>query len=173
VPKRKWLLLSFLTAVASCPVSSIDAQQTGVASSTAICGAPAEPVTWENADTVAVILFRAEKLWLGEQEAFRDYQRLYCRGCDFLAGEGQFFFASSTHLLARLAEQYPEDARTQCAFGEARIREASLGEGDYDLEVLRKASPFLERAAAMARDPVLAERVESLRGIVAWATGGT
>jgi hypothetical protein len=116
---------------------------------------------------VAVMLRRAEHLAASEREAFRDYQRLDCRDCDFAMAERRYFFESSTNLITRVAKRFPNDARTHCALGEAQIRNASLGEGNYDVELLRAASPIVDRAAALARDSVLQERIRHLRDLIA------
>jgi hypothetical protein len=136
-----------------------------------VCGAPESEATWEAADTVAVLLWSVRSLWQAEQQAFRDYQRLDCRECDVAMGLQRYFFESSSQLLERVAERYPEDARALCAVAEARIRAASLGDGSYDPVLLEEARPMLERADTLGAPGVVSDRVTQLLRVLSTNLG--
>lgn len=139
----------------------------------AICGAKVSPIGASEPDSVRQILVRIASLFDEERSVFRLYQGIFCSECDALEGASRPFFSSSTHALRQLARAFPDDAAAQCALGEALLREASLGDGDFDLARVGRARSALERAAALSPDADIARRIEErLRFIEALGEAG-
>lgn len=138
------------------------AGQSGQSLGEVICGAPDSSAVWESGDTVGVLLSEAAALVEVERRAFRHYQATHCRECDFLFGMQSEFFASSSAFVRRIALDHASDPRAQCAWGDALLRRAALGEGEFDRDVLVEAARVLRQALGLEPPPRLRVRIEEL-----------
>lgn len=123
------------------------------------CVAPA-PAPAEQ-DSASALLLAVVEIWNAERNAFQQYQRLFCEDCAMFERSAPQFFASSTNMVARVAERFQTSAAAACAEGLTHLRNASLGEGAFDASVLDRSISAFERGLRLNPARALDERLRA------------
>ena len=161
---RIGLASTFLfAACSSAPESTVSTEGTQAASAVdawptmcLITDRPPSP-----GDSASEALLAAARLWEAEQGAFREYQSTFCRDCAMFERSAPKFFASSSHLVAQIVQRFPRSPAAACAAGLAYVRNASLGEGEFDSSVLRLGMAEFERGLTLRPDSTLSARLSA------------
>lgn len=152
-----------LAACSSAPGSTVSTEDTQVASAVdawptmcLITDRPPSP-----GDSANAALMAAARLWDAERGAFREYQSTFCRDCAMFERSAPKFFASSSYLVAQIAQRFPQSPAAACAAGLAYVRNASLGEGEFDNSMLRMGMAEFERGLTLELDSTLSARLSA------------
>ncbi len=112
-------------------------------------------------DSATALLLATVEMWNAERNAFRQYQRLFCDDCAMFERSAPQFFASSTNMIARIAERFQASAAVACAEGLTHLRNASLGEGAFDATKLDRSIGAFERGLRLNPAQALEERLRA------------